>query len=294
MFDFRLKVFYITAKRLNFTKAAEELFISQPAVSKHIHELEQHYEIKLFLRDGSKIKLTQAGSILYAHAEKLMEAYRTLDFDMAALSVTIKGTLRLGASTTVAQYFIPKYMATFREKFPEISISLVSGNTEHIENMLSENKIDLGMVEGQPNHQNLKYSKIVKDEIVLCTRSKNKNALKLTVKPEELKTLPLILREAGSGSLDIIASRLKEKGIALCDLKKDMEFESTESIKSYLLNSDDYAFLSIHSIFKELRDNDLKIIDIKGLTFERYFYSVINQGDQNKLQRLFLDHISSS
>ncbi|WP_312422785.1 LysR substrate-binding domain-containing protein [Epilithonimonas sp.] len=293
MFDFRLKVFYVTAKRLNFTKAAEELFISQPAVSKHIHEIEQYYETKLFDRNGTKIKLTQAGLLLYKHAEKLMDIYRDIDFEIAALSDHSKGEVRIGASTTVAQYFLPKYIASFKEKFPDINVTLISNNTEIIENLLTENKIDLGVVEGQPNHQNLKYTCLVKDEIVLCTRSKNKNS-KTSIKIDELKKLSFILREAGSGSLDIIASQLKRNGINLSELKKEIELQSTESIKSYLLNSDTYAFLSIHSIFKELKDSELKIIDIKGLDFERYFYGVINQGDQNKLQELFFNHIASS
>ena len=294
VFDFRLKVFYVAAKRLNFTKAAEELFISQPAVSKHIQETEQYYKTKLFDRNGNKIKLTQAGLLLYKQTEKLMEIYRAIDFEIASLSDHSKGELRIGASTTVAQYFLPKYIASFKEKFPDINVNLISNNTEIIENLLTVNKIDLGVVEGQPNHQNLKYTCLVKDEIVLCTRTKNKEISKSNIKIEELKKLSFILREAGSGSLDIIASYLKRNGINLSELKKEIELQSTESIKSYLLNSDNYAFLSIHSIFKELKNNDLKIIDIKGLDFERCFYGVINQGDQNKLQELFFNHIASS
>lgn len=294
MFDFRLKVFYVTAKRLSFTKAAETLFISQPAVSKHIHEIEQYYGTKLFNRNGTKIKLTPAGLILYKQTEKLMDIYRTIDLEIASLSDHSKGELRIGASTTVAQYFLPKYIASFKEKFPDINVTFVSNNTEIIENLLTENKIDLGVVEGQPNNQYLKYNCLAKDEIVLCTRSGNNRIGKANIKIEELKKLSFILREAGSGSLDIIASHLKSNGIRISELTKEIELHSTESIKSYLLNSDTYAFLSIHSIFKELKDGEIKIIDIKELEFERYFYGIVNQGDHNKLQELFFRHITSS
>lgn len=291
MYDFRLKVFYIVAKRLNFTRAAEELFISQPAVSKHIHEIEEHYGVKLFDRNGTKIKLTKAGNVLYSHVEKLTDIYRDIDMDIAALSSNSKGLLRIGASTTVAQYYLPKYMASFKERFPDIEMTMVSNNTEVVENLLIENKIDLAIVEGQSKRQNLQYNCIAKDEIVLCTKASNQSA-KQVIKPEDLKKLPIILREPGSGSLEVIASALKTKNIQLSELQKEIEMQSTESIKTYLLHSDVYAFLSIHAIFRELKENELKIIDIKGLEIERSFYLAINHGDMHSLQELFFKHIS--
>lgn len=292
MYDFRLKVFYIVAKRLNFTRAAEELFISQPAVSKHIHEIEEHYGVKLFDRNGTKIKLTNAGSILFDHIEKLTNIYRDIDMDIAALSNHSKGLLKIGASTTVAQYYLPKYIASFRERFPDIEIAMVSNNTEAIENLLMENKIDLAIVEGQSKRQNLQYNGIAKDEIVLCTRAGNQSA-KSTIKLEEIMKLPMILREPGSGSLEVIANALKTKGINISSLHKEIELQSTESIKTYSLNSNAFAFLSIHAIFRELKENELKVIDIKGLEMERCFYLAINQGDMHSLQELFYKHISS-
>lgn len=292
MYDFRLKVFYVVAKRLNFTRAAEELFISQPAVSKHIHEIEEHYGIKLFDRNGTKIKLTKAGTILFGHVEKLTDIYRDIDMDIAAISSNSKGLLRIGASTTVAQYYLPKYIASFKERFPDIEIAMVSNNTEVIENLLIDNKIDLAIVEGQSKRQNLQYNCIAKDEIVLCTRTNNPN-IKPTIKPEDLKKLPMILREAGSGSLEVIANALKTKGINFSTLLKEIELQSTESIKTYLLHSNTFAFLSIHAIFSELKENELKVIDVKGLEIERCFYLAINQGDMHSLQELFYKHISS-
>lgn len=293
MYDFRLHVFYVVAKRLNFTKAAEELFISQPAVSKHIHETEQHYQVRLFERNGSRIKLTKAGALLLRQVEKLVDVYRDIDLEMAALSDPSKGSLRIGASTTVAQYYLPEHMASFKEKFPDIRLSLVSGNTELIENLLDEHKIDLGIVEGHSKRQSMKYTSLVKDEIVLCTRTSNQSLKKAVIKPEELKQLPLVLRESGSGSLDVIAAALKKAGLRLSELNREIELQSTESIKSYLLHSDTFAFLSIHSVFKELKAGELKVIDIKGLDMERHFYLVTKQGDQHSLQQVFHRHLSS-
>ena len=115
MFDFRLQVFQAVAKRLNFTKAAPELYITQPAVTRHIHELERHFKIKLFDRNGSRIVLTQAGDILLQHTEKLFAVYRNMEFEMNSLSLQHSGRLRLGASTTIAQYILPPVLAAFHK-----------------------------------------------------------------------------------------------------------------------------------------------------------------------------------
>lgn len=293
MYDFRLKVFHVVAQRLNFTRAAEELFISQPAVSKHIREIEAHYGTRLFERNGTRIKLTGAGHVLFSHVEKLAEIYRNMDMDIAALSDSSKGLLRIGASTTVAQYYLPGHIASFRERFPGIDISMVSNNTEAIEHLLIENKLDLAIVEGQSKRQHLQYNDIAKDEIVFCTRTGNPHMQQAVIKPNDLKKLPVILREAGSGSLEVIAAALKTKGINLSDLSKEIELQSTESIKTYLLHSNTFAFFSIHAILRELKENDLKIIDIKGLDIERFFSLAVNQGDMHSLPALFLRHLSS-
>lgn len=293
MYDFRLKVFYVVAKRLNFTKAANELFISQPAVSKHIHEIEEHYHVKLFNRNGTRIKLTQAGTVLFQQVEQLMDIYRNIDTEIAALSNPSKGTLRIGASTTVAQYYLPRHLASFKEKFPDVQLSLIQDNTETIENLLSENKIDVGIVEGYSKRQSLKYTCIVQDEMVLCTQTGNHRVKKSVITTEELKKLPVILRESGSGSLEVLASALKANEVNLSELTKEIELQSTESIKSYLLHSNTYAFLSIHAVFKELKDDQLKIIDIKGVNIERCFYFVVNQGDLHNLSELLFRHLAS-
>ncbi|KIA95838.1 transcriptional regulator [Pedobacter kyungheensis] len=293
MFDFRLKVFYIVAKRLNFTRAAEELFITQPAVTKHIQEIEAFYKTKLFDRNGTKIKITQAGNILLKHAEALINIHRNIDFELAALAKNIKGTLRIGASTTIAQYFLPKYLASFRQQFPDITVSLKSNNTEAIENLLIENKIDLGLVEGQSKRPHIKYTPFVQDEIVLCTGSSNPLAKKAVISLNELQKLPLVLREPGSGSLEVVAAALKNAGLSLSQLNRDLELESAESIKAYLLNTNAFAFLSIHAILKELKSGELKVIDIKGLDITRVFYFITQQGDTLDLQETFIKHLSS-
>ena len=155
--DFRLKVFHSVATNLSFTKASKELFISQPAISKHIHELEVQYKTPLFDRVGSHIGLTHAGELLLSHTKQLLAAYRQMDFEMNLLTDNFAGELRLGASTTISQYVLPPVLASFIKKFPEIKVSLLNGNSRDIEQVVAGGKDHPrpGRRNGAPEHASL-------------------------------------------------------------------------------------------------------------------------------------------
>lgn len=127
MDDFRLRVFITAAKTLNFTKCAEQLYISQPAVSKHIGELESRYKVQLFERSGSRLALTEAGRVMLEHAERIADGYRRLQYEMDLFTDRLGGELKVGASTTIAQYVLPQVLARFTARFPEVKVSLASG-----------------------------------------------------------------------------------------------------------------------------------------------------------------------
>jgi len=291
--DFRLKVFYTVALRLNFTKAATELYISQPAVSKHIQELEETYKTKLFERNGSKIALTPAGEILLKHTKNIFEIYREIDFDMSSFINERQGLLRLGASTTIAQYLISPVLARFHQKQKDIKVNLLNGNTEQIENALINKEIEIGIVEGQSKNQSIKYIPFLKDELVLVCNINNPFAKKNEVSVEDLKSMKFITRERGSGTLEVIEFALKQIGFKITDLQIEMQLGSTESIKSYLLNSDCFAFMSIHAVDKELKNNELMVLDVENLSVERYFYIITLLGKTDSLSELFIQNISS-
>src|SRR6201746_2145503 len=130
IFDFRLKVFYTVAQRLSFTKAASELFITQPAVTKHIKELEQQLSVQLFKRNGNNISLTVAGKVLEQYAEKIFQTYTALETELAQLNNIEAGTLHIGASTTVAQTIFPKLLALFKKTYPSVIFTFTQGNTD--------------------------------------------------------------------------------------------------------------------------------------------------------------------
>ncbi|MFV5684638.1 LysR family transcriptional regulator [Flavobacterium sp. GB2R13] len=291
--DFRLKVFFTVANRLSFTKAATELFITQPAISKHIQELEEEYKIKLFERNGSKISLTNAGEVLLKHTKKIFEVYREIDFDMSTLINQQKGLLRLGASTTISQYIIPPLLARFHQKLQDIKINLLNGNTEQIEKALLNKEIEIGIVEGQSKNQSIKYTEFLKDELVLVCNTTNPLKDKEQVTLEDLKDLRFVTREQGSGTLEVIEHAFKPFGINLSQLKIEMQLGSPESIKSYLMNSDCVAFISIHAIEKELKNDELVILDIDNFVIERFFYIITLQGKVDALSELFIKNISN-
>ncbi|MEO7045942.1 MAG: LysR family transcriptional regulator [Ferruginibacter sp.] len=288
MFDFRLQVFNTVARRLNFTKAAEELFISQPAVTKHIQEIESSFKVKLFDRNGSKIKLTAAGEALLQYTEELFAVYRNLEFEMNKFSQQHSGKLKIGASTTVAQYVLPPVLASFHKKFKNIKISLSIDNTEQIELALQNKEIDLGIIEGHSKKTSIHYSEFIKDEIVLVSAIDNPLAAKQTIQPKDLIKIPLLLREPGSGTLEVIAHALKPFGIKTNQLQNEMQLASTESMKLYLLHSNCMAFLSIHAVLKELHNKECCIVDVKGLNIERWFYFIQPQGQAAALPDLFM------
>ena len=234
MSDFRLKVFQSVAKNLSFTKASQELFVSQPAITKHIQELEATYQTRLFDRQGSKISLTESGRLLLEHCERILEDYKRLEYEMHLLHNEYIGELKLGASTTIAQYVLPPLLGSFIGKFPQVNLSLLNGNSREIEAALQEHRIDLGLVEGVFRLPNLKYTTFLEDELVAVVHSKSRLQLPEEITPQDLPAIPLVLRERGSGTLDVIERSLQKHGVKLSSLHVLMYLGSTESIKLFL------------------------------------------------------------
>lgn len=292
MFDFRLKVFYTVAKRLNFTRAANDLNITQPAVTRHINELETHFKLSLIERSGNRrVTLTPAGSLLLEHSERLLDNYQRMQFDMDALLYRAGGKLRLGASNTIGQYVLPSILARFKKRFPDVKIDLLTGNSEQILQALIDKDIDLGAIEGLNKNPLVSYQEFLKDEIVLVTSTKNAAINKQIIRPDQLRDIPLVIRETGSGSLDVVIQALKSKKIKLSDLQVEIILGNTESIKAYLEESNCAAFLSVQSVYKELKSNQLKVIDVSGLDIRRTFSFIHLHGQMLPLAASFSKYL---
>jgi len=291
MIHFKLQVFHTCAENLSFTKASEKLFITQPAVTKNIKELESQMKIKLFERNRNGISLTQAGAVLFKYTEKALELNRKLEYEISLLRESFAGNIKLGASTTIGQYILPAILAQYNRQYPDIELSLLNKNTQEIEQGVINKEIDLGIIEGRSKRKELKYSPFMKDEIVAVVHKSNELYKRESLTTEELKHIPLVLREAGSGSLEVIAESLYAQGIKLKNLNIRMHLGSTESIKNYLANSDCMSFVSIHAVDKEIRSGELKTIAIENLQIMRWFHFIYLQGQPDGFVQKFMTFV---
>jgi DNA-binding transcriptional LysR family regulator len=291
MLDFRLKVFQSVAQNLSFTKASNELFVTQPAITKHIKELESEFEVKLFDRIGNKIFLTEAGSILLSYADHIVSLHNEAKFEISQLKGNLEGNIRLGASTTIAQYVIPSALAKFNERFPEIKLSLINGNTERIEQRLLKNEIDIGIVEGKPTNSDIRYSTFLNDELLVFAAAQN-IIIPKTVSNEEFIKLPLVLRERGSGTLEIIEKGLQQYKISPKHLNVLMFLGSTEAIKSFVKTGNGVGIVSRFALEQELSNNIFRLINTPSIKFHRQFYFISPKGPEPVgLAKLFLNFV---
>ena len=262
MDEFRLRVFVTAARTLSFSKCAAALNITQPAVSRHIGELEARYGMPLFTRGTSGVALTKAGGLLLSHAESLLSAYQKMDYDMELLSQTSQGRLSIGASTTIAMYLLPPVLASFMELSGGVEVSMLSGNSENVEQWLRDGTVDIGFVENASRRPWLHYEPLMADELVLVAGTQGRYGAIESVTPEELKGLPLVLRENGSGTREIIERALNRRGIR-----------------------------SVIALHRELADGSLRIVDIDGVDMPREFATVVRPGEFSGLNARFHDFV---
>ena len=291
MDEFRLRVFVTAARTLSFSKCAAALNITQPAVSRHIGELEARYGMPLFTRGTSGVALTKAGGLLLSHAESLLSAYQKMDYDMELLSQTSQGRLSIGASTTIAMYLLPPVLASFMELSGGVEVSMLSGNSENVEQWLRDGTVDIGFVENASRRPWLHYEPLMADELVLVAGTQGRYGSLESVTPQELRGLPLVLREKGSGTREIIERALSRRGIRVEDLNVVIELSSTEAIKSFVRSSDTLAIVSVIALHRELADGSLRIVDIDGVDMPREFATAVRPGEFSGLNARFHDFV---
>lgn len=291
--DYRDQVFMAVAGQLSFSKAAESLFISQPAVTKHIRELERKLNLPLFDRKGNKIYLTQAGQLVYNQLKQIKQKYDELNFEIGRLTDSYQGQLRIGASSTIAQYLLPQHLATFHLKYPHIELFLLNGNSAEMEQKLINKKIDLALVENISSHPDIKYTLFKEDEIVPIVGQNSAFFKRNVITLNDLLQLPLVLREKGSGTLEAIFKALSRKNINPSQLNIFMHLGSTESIKNFLSNFDGIGLVSKIAIQKELQIHQLTQLKIEDLTITRSFRTAVLHGYETSIPELFLNHLNN-
>lgn len=290
MMDTRLHVFRAVAKALNFHRAAEQLQLTQPAVSRQIQELEKQVKAELFDRSQRQIRLTPAGLLMLKHADRIAEMYETMEVELGLLGDELRGDFRLGASTTIAHYIIPYLLASFRKEHPVLGIQLETANSHEIEQQLVDHRIDFGLIEGEARLKSLRYLPFLKDQLVLVTRPPNARRLAGPLKLAHLRDLAWVVREPGSGTADVTRHALAAKGVNVDELKVTMSLGSSEAIKCYLLCSDTCAILSRNVVKLELERGLLVEVGVEGLSIQRQLWMVHRAGEPTPLARRFMEH----
>ena len=291
--DYRDEVFLTVAENLSFSKAAEELFISQPAVTKHIKELESRINTDLFDRKGNKIYLTRAGKLAYQHLKQIKQQYREMEFEMGRLNNAFRGALKIGASSTISQYLLPAALASFHRRFPRIKLEMVNGNSFEMEQKLLSRTIDLALVENESVQSNIRYLDFMEDEIVAVTGSNSVYAKKKSLSLPDLLEIPIVLREQGSGTLEVIRHALTARKADLDKLNILVHLGSTEAIKNFLENFDGIALVSEKAIKKEIQLKSIVKITVKDFNIRRKFRFAQRQGPTMKIPELLKDFLFS-
>jgi DNA-binding transcriptional LysR family regulator len=277
--NFRLVVFRAVARQLSFRKAAEELYLTQPAVSQQIKALEEDLGVQLFDRSGSEVRLAPAGKVLLKYAQRSSDVLVRAEQELATLNGGDAGPLTLGASTTIAQYVLPNLLGEFCQTRPRVFPTLLSGNTEHIVTAVEEHTIALGFIEGPPHNRDVKTEPFLQDELVLIVPAAHAWAQRASVATAEIASAALLMRERGSGTRQVLEQALERAGIKRRALRVVMELDSTEAIKSAVEAGFGVGFISRWAIAKDMRlGHTFKIVEVAGLRVRRWFLVASSKG----------------
>lgn len=271
-----LRVFAAVAGEGSFTAAARRLKISQPAVSKQVAELEAAVDLLLFERLPRGVRMTEAGVVLAEHTQRIFTAEAAAEADLMAMAGATRGRLRVGASTTIGSYLIPKLFGAFRSEHPDVALELQIANTEVIQRSLLSGELDLALTEGFVRSPALEVATVHTDELVVIAGPEHPWAKtpSVSVSLSQLAAEPFIVREHGSGTRDVIEAALRRRGIAL---EPVMTLGSTEAIKSAVMAGLGVAMVSRLTVGLELSSARLVVVQTPGFTVRRALHLLLRE-----------------
>jgi len=273
----KLQIFYCVAEKLNMTTVSKEMYISQPAISQMIKEMEEELGVKLFNRLGKRLYLTDEGELFKTYSRRMMNLYQEFEEVLDEKKDLKKGKLKLGASSTIGIYVMPQLIKEFIRDYPEIDISLKIGNTEDIANMILKNDIDLAFVEAEVDMNEIKSEEIWKDELIIITHPEHKWGKHLEIDESELKSEKFILREEGSGTRKVFEAAMKNNHIKY---QESFTLGNTEAIKEIIMTGLGISCLSKLTVKKELDEGKLKGYKLKNFEIDREF-NLIHHKDKH-------------
>ena len=263
MADRRLQVFHAVAKHLSFTRAAETLFMTQPAVTSQVKQLEEHLNTRLFDRAQGRIALTPAGQVAFEYAERILGLSQELDRRMKELSGQASGPLLIGASMTIGEYVLPQLIGKFKARFPAVVPTLFVGNSEAVQDRVAERSLDLGFIEGDSHRPSLHSEVCCEDELQVVCAPLHPLAGASVALPATLAQYPYINRESGSGTRAVIDHYLQKADVSPESLNVVVELGSPEAIKGVVATGMGFAIMSRVIVEKELQLGQLVQIALR-------------------------------
>lgn len=290
--DQHLRVFATVAEMESFSRAAEELHMTQPAVSQYIKSLENLMGTKLLERGNKYVRLNKAGEIVYHHAKEILGLYTKMHDLINDLTNKTSGSLSIGASYTFGEYVLPHIIHKMHEKYPLIVPTITIGNTKEIANLVLGHQLDVGIIEGEWKDKHLVIEPFAKDSMYIVASRKHRLAQeKEEIDVAELEKETWIVRENGSGTREAT-----EKMFKLCKInpKNKLEFGSTQLIKESVEKGLGITMLSYWAIRKECELGTLKMLDVQKLPIVREFSIVLRSPFQTKALNVFLELLRES
>ncbi len=289
MADRRLQVFMAVAKHLNFTRAADDLFMSQPSVTFQIKQLEELYSTRLFDRQHGNVSLTPAGELVHSYAEKIMALSDEMESRLAEMSGELRGPLLIGASSTIAEYLMPQVMSDFGALYPQVRACLIVANSNNIERRVAEHTLDFGLIEAPPKQAGVSGDICGGDELVVICAPDYPLTGTAGIAPQKLVEYEYISREPGSGTREVTEAYFRKHNIELDTLKTQMELGSPEALKAVVKLGLGFAIVSRLVVEQELEAASLQIIPLKP-ALKRSFNLIYPQDRfRSRLASTFID-----
>ncbi|MBP0020632.1 MAG: LysR family transcriptional regulator [Cyanobacteria bacterium SBLK] len=284
----QLKVFSTVAKHGSFTRAADELNITQPTVSSQVKHLAKAVGLPLFEQIGKQLYLTEAGEALVKTCRDVFDRLENFEMQVADLKGMKRGKLRLAAVTTT-KYFVPRLLGTFCGTYPEIDISLQVTNHQHLMQRMAHNEDDLYILSHPPEDIDLEVRRFLENPLVVVAKSDHPLAGKHNIPIEELNGEPFISREAGSGTRRAVQELFGKQKISV---RVRLELGSNEAIKQAIAGGLGISVLSKHSLFPEELQKELTILDICKFPIERYWYvAYLSSKQLSAIAQTFLEYL---
>lgn len=268
----QLNIFCKVVELKSFSKAGTTIHLSQPTVSSHIKDLEEHFDCRLIDRLGKEALPTKSGQLLYKYAKKLLSLRDETETALAQFKGQTKGHLVIGASTIPGGYILPQVIGSFIKRFPEVTLSLEISDSEKIVSDILEGSIELGVVGAVYSHKHLAQGALIKDRMRLIIHKDHKWNSQGSITPSMLKDEPYIAREPGSGTFKSLKNSLKESGIDPAHLKVVATMGNTAAVCQGIKSGLGVSVLSTNAVEDDLKRGTLKALDIEGVDLSRHFY----------------------